>query len=589
MHKLLERQIRRLLDNPSAVPAEFLAAIDAAYEQADEDRRLLERSMRLASEELVERNDALNRSLSLLQATLEASDEGILVINSDRKIETYNQRFVTIWNHPPDILERRDGAASIDHAVTQVADPETFLKRLDQLYARPAQVAVDQIEMHDGRWVERFTHPMRHEGRVLGRVWSFRDITEKQQLEMQFRQTQKMEAIGQLAGGIAHDFNNLLTAIIGSCDLGRLRARDDAMLLKLIDEIDNAATRASELTSQLLTFSRRDVVAPQPLVVDEAIRDVQDMLHRLIRENIVLQARLGAGDARIIADRGRFHQILLNLVINASDALLDGGTIEIHTTVVDGPLPRTPHGPTEPTGHAPHVELRVVDNGGGIPSEIQQRIFEPFFTTKPAGHGTGLGLATVYGIVGQFGGTIDLDSEVGQGTEFRLAFPLTEVCRPTTVAQPNLQPAGHGTILAVEDDPAVRRVLSRMLGQLEDFEVHIAESPIAALERFTGASAHGIDLLITDIVMPEMNGFELAAALAGHHPGIKVLFVSGYDPTSSTSGPMASDPNANFLGKPFNSKTLEMTIRDVLASSSPYRPIPRSETDGLTDLDRRDP
>ncbi|MEM8931874.1 MAG: histidine kinase dimerization/phospho-acceptor domain-containing protein, partial [Acidobacteriota bacterium] len=257
MHKLLERQMRRMLADTSLVPTDFLRAIDAAYAQADEDRRLLERAMELTSEELLHRNNALNRSLALLRATLESTDEGILVIGRGRQIETYNQRFVTLWNHPLDILERRDGEASSRHAVTQVVDPDAFIARLEEIYVRPDLEGFDEIELRNGCWLERYTRPMRHDGNVLGRVWSFRDITEKRRLEEQIRQSQKMEAVGQLAGGIAHDFNNLLTVITGSCELSLRRSDDsDPIATKLLGEIANAARRASDLTSQLLAFSR---------------------------------------------------------------------------------------------------------------------------------------------------------------------------------------------------------------------------------------------------------------------------------------------------------------------------------------------
>ena len=574
MHKLLERQVRRVLGDRSRAPEDFLAAVDAAYAQADEDRRLLERAMELTSEELLERNEASSRSLSVLQATLEATVEGILVVDRHRRIETYNQRFVEIWEHPLDILERRDGRASVEHAATRVSDPEAFLASLDDLYDQPDLEWFDEIEMVDGRLIERFTRPIRHAEEILGRVWSFRDVTETRRLEDQIRQSQKMEAIGQLAGGIAHDFNNLLTVIRGSCELGCLRVDgSDAMIEKLFGDIAAAAHRASDLTSQLLSFSRRDVLAPEALAVDAAIRELESILQRLIRENIVLSTRLGSRAARILADRGRFHQVVLNLVINASDALVGGGRIEIETRLVDGPPPGlAPRAEASTEADAErHVLLIVRDDGEGIAPEIQSRIFEPFFTTKPVGKGTGLGLATVYGIVGQFGGTLELDSEVGRGTEFRLAFPLTDQ-RPRRVeGQVERPPVQHGTILAVEDDPPLRLLITEMLGLLDGFDVHVAATPAEALDRFVGAD-ESIDLLISDIVMPEKTGFELAAALVEHHPEMRVLFVSGYDPNASSGWSITDEPYAAFLAKPFDWQTLEATIHEVLATAEAYRP-----------------
>ena len=574
MHKLLERQIRRILEDRTRVPEEFLEAVGAAYAQADEDRRLLERSMELTSEELLERNEALSRSLSLLQATLEATEDGILVSDRNQRIVSYNQRFVALWDHPLDILERRDGKASAEHAANQLVDPDAFRERLAEFSVQPEEEASDEIEMKSGRWMEYFTRPMRHDGEVLGRVWSFRDITEKRQLEEQIRQTQKMEAIGQLAGGIAHDFNNLLTVILGSCELLQHQVDSNPKVDRLLGEINAASRRASDLTSQLLTFSRRGVLDPEALVVDQAIHEMEGMLQRLIRENIALSTHLDAQGACILADRGRFHQIVLNLVINASDALAQGGEIEIHTAVIDLPLPEslgsTAEEVTEP-GPSRHLRLTVRDNGCGIPLAIQQRIFEPFFTTKPAGQGTGLGLATVYGIMGQFGGALELDSTPGVGTEFRLAFPLTKhSARPDHRAVSH-ELSGTGTIVAVEDNPAVRLVLAEMLARLEDFETLVFGSPAEALKH-CAHHPEPIDLLVSDIVMPEMNGFELAAALVEQYPQLKVLFVSGYDPTASSDWSIANEPHAAFLSKPFNWETLVATIYEVLATAEPYRP-----------------
>ena len=572
MHKLLDRQIRRILRNQTErVPEKFLEAVGTAYAQADEDRILLERAMDITSEELLERNEALSRSLSLLQATLEATDDGILVTDLKRRIKTYNQHWAQLWNHPQELLDRRDGLASLDHAETQVLDPDRFRQRVEAIYRVPESESFDELRMNNGRIIERYSWPMRHEGEVLGRVWSFRDVTERRRLEEQIRQSQKMEAVGQLAGGIAHDFNNLLTVISGCCDLSRLKAKTESPdLVRLIEEIAKAAARAGELTSQLLTFSRRAMLDPEALVLDQAIEDLEDLLKRLLSENIELRVELGAGSATILADRSRFQQIVLNLVINASDAMPQGGRILIRTEIaaVESVAGVVPYGIQEPGEYA---VLRVRDNGCGIPAAIQDRIFDPFFTTKDPGKGTGLGLATVYGIVEQFQGFLHLESVEGEGTELFVSLPLTELRAEDTRDEDSLVLEAKGTLLAVEDDPAVRLVMGEMLEMVRGFTVLMAASPEEAVERFGGDSdPGGIDLLITDIVMPGMSGFQLAETLSRRYPGLKVLFVSGYDP-ESPAGIQMPKPRAGFLGKPFDSESLIRKIQQVLASPVCFR------------------
>lgn len=402
MHKLLERQVRRLLrGSAEQVPKEFLDAVSSAYEQADEDRLLLERAMELTSEELLERNEALNHSLSLVQATLEAAGDGIVVTNLEREVKSFNRRVLEMWDYPHEVLNPEDAQLWMEHAVSRISDPQNFLRRVDEIYRDSEAESYDEISLPNHKVLERFSRPMRHGGEIIGRVWSFRDVTEHRRLEEQIRQSQKMEAVGQLAGGIAHDFNNLLTVIAGCCELSRHKVEAaDYGIQKLLDEISKAASRASDLTSQLLTFSRRAVLDPEALALDHAVRDVEDLLVRLVSEKIELTLELHSGDATILADRTRFQQILLNLIINAADAISENGRILVETeklTVGGNP----PFGIQEPGEYG---ILRIKDDGCGMSPEVQERIFDPFFTTKEPGKGTGLGLATVYGIVRQFNG-----------------------------------------------------------------------------------------------------------------------------------------------------------------------------------------
>lgn len=573
MHKLLQRQIRRLLgDQAEQVPEKFLLAINAAYVQADEDRRLMERAMELTSEELLERNRALDRALSLLQATLESTEEGILVTAIDGAIRSYNQRFVEIWQHPVDILKVGDGAASSAFLRRQVREAEELDRRLEELRQDPEAQTLDLWHLHSGKVVERQSRPIWHQGEILGRVWSDRDMTERLQLEESMRQSQKMEAVGQLAGGVAHDFNNLLTVIIGCCDLAK-HAHSESPVLPLIDEIRLASQRASGLTSQLLTFSRQEVLEPQVLDLNEVVENLSDILQRLLSEDLTLVTHLENRGATLWADRTRLEQVVMNLVINARDALQPGGVIELGTEVLtleetDRPFPMGIERPGR------YVILRVKDDGAGIPEDIRDRIFEPFFTTKTVGQGTGLGLATVYGIVRRFDGLVDLQSEVGRGTEFCLIFPhVIGQVRPALDVS-NIPSSGPASVLVVEDDAAVRLVIEAILGLWDHFEVQMASSPEDALEHAQGDAPPHVDLLISDIVMPGMDGFQLADRLVEVYPDLKALFVSGYDPKSSRRlGEVWA--RAGFLSKPFDYKALGEKIYEVLSSPVTYGRSPR--------------
>ena len=572
MHKLLSRQIRRVLGgSEESVPKDFLAAVDAAYRQADEDRVLLERAMELTSEELMERNEALGHSLALTHATLESTDEGLLVLGVDGRIRTFNARLCEIFALPAEELHgiedlRGDpGQAPCWHVLRRrIDDTEDFERVVSSAAGDPAGEISETLALKGGQTVELYSRPVRQGGAILGRVWSFRDITEQQRLEEQFRQAQKMDAVGRLAGGIAHDFNNLLTVIIGCTDLARLR-HGDSDLMPLMEQVASASRRAADLTGRLLAFSRQELLEPKILDVGPLVEEVADLMHRLMPEDLKLITRLDSAPCTLLADKTRFHQVLMNLVINARDAVGPGGSIEIQTRRLSVAPDRDsmPFGIETP---GEYVVVKVKDDGHGIPPELRDRIFDPFFTTKDASHGTGLGLATVYGIVQQFHGTLDLVSESGVGTEFRLAFPFVEgdVEEEPAAVLGDLERSVN--VLAVEDDPSVRLILSEMLATIEGCEVQVAASPEDALALARGPETFPLDLLISDIAMPEMDGHELAERLAELYPELKVLFASGYDP-----GAERPKGRAGFLAKPFDVNRLTRKIQEVLANPASYR------------------
>jgi signal transduction histidine kinase/ActR/RegA family two-component response regulator len=383
--------------------------------------------------------------------------------------------------------------------------------------------------------------------------------------EEQLRQAQKMEAIGQLAGGVAHDFNNLLTIISGYSDIllnGMLRPDDPAC--EPVKEILKAADRASALTRQLLTFSRRQVVAPQVLALNQVIQDLDKMLRRLIGEDIALTSVLAPNLGQVKADPGQIEQVLLNLVVNARDAMPRGGrlTIETANVVLDEVYART-HPEIAPGSF---VMLAVTDTGCGMDAATQARIFEPFFTTKGVGKGTGLGLSTVYGIVKQSAGSIYVYSELGRGTSFKVYLPQTlesiaaaPQAGRNVVASPSR--GGSETLLLVEDDEGVR-ALTRTVLKNGSYDVIEAVDPDEAL-RLVEKHAAPIHLLVTDVVMPGMSGRELAERLTAQRPDLKVLYVSGYTDDSVVRHGLL-EAEVAFLQKPFTPDALARKVREVL-------------------------
>jgi two-component system cell cycle sensor histidine kinase/response regulator CckA len=388
----------------------------------------------------------------------------------------------------------------------------------------------------------------------------FDNITERRRLEEQLRQSQKMEAVGQLAGGVAHDFNNLLTVINGYAELLQNRIDEKSPLRGNVDEIRHAGDRAASLTRQLLAFSRRQVLQPKPIVLNGVISHLGTMLRRLIGENIELRTFLRPDLGTVLADRGQIEQVLLNLAVNARDAMSAGGKLILETdnVVLDDAFAR--EHPTVVPG--PHVLLAVSDTGAGIPGEIREHIFEPFFSTKERGKGTGLGLSTVYGIVKQSNGYISVYSEVGKGTVFRIYLPRVE---GEVQALPSSSPAaslrGDETVLVVEDERSVQGVIERVLSG-NGYRVLLASEGSEAL-RVAGEHEGPIDLLVTDLVMPGMGGREVARRLEAARPGLRVLYMSGYT-EDAISHHGVLDPGLAFLQKPFLSDALLRKVREVL-------------------------
>jgi two-component system cell cycle sensor histidine kinase/response regulator CckA len=616
-------------------------------------------------ESAVSDHPTFEETIALLEATLEATHDGILVLDQDHRVIRYNRLLAEMLRIPPEAIETGNATELLGAVAAELEDPAAFQRRSVELWADPEARSTDILRFKDGRVFERFVAPHRIGSTVVGRVISLRDIgpavrteqaleqhrallemaqeighigswvaeldesdrlgwsaethrifgvppgqfagssaaffafvhpddraavraasdaaeaesrpydiehrvvrpdgtvrwvheraaivrdplgravrlvgtvqdiTERRLLEDQLRQSQKMEAIGRLAGGIAHDLNNALTAIAGYAELALGEVASDHAARADVEEIRRAAERAGSVTRQLLAFSRKQLLEPRVFDLNETIAAIARLLSRLLGADVEVQTRLSDSALPVLGDPGQVEQAVINLAVNARDAMPRGGRL---------------------------VVLRVTDSGHGMPRETQAHIFEPFFTTKAVGKGTGLGLSMVYGTLKQIGGFIFVDSEVGRGTTFRLYFPPAVITPPAPgEASKRRDPErqGHETLLIVEDEPSVRNMVASALRH-DGYRLLIAGS---AEEALTIADAHDgpIDLLLTDAMMPGKSGVELANLMAVRRPATPVIVMSGYtDETLDVPG--MTEPIA-LLQKPFTPRELRRRIREVL-------------------------
>ncbi len=415
-------------------------------------------------------------------------------------------------------------------------------------------------------------------GAIVAVEGALQDISEfreaerqRQALAEQRLQAQKLESLGRLAGGMAHDFNNLVAVILSYADFALRELGADHPARADVEEIQAAGRRAGQLTRQLLAFSRKQPLVPEALDLDQVVADMHAMLNRLLGESIELVVRLAPSPTWVLADPGQLEQVLMNLALNARDAMPEGGRLLIQTEVMEGPMRRSALFPSLPDGD--YLLLTVQDSGHGIAPEALGQIFDPFFTTRGPDQGAGLGLPTVYGIVRQSGGEIHVESTPGEGSTFRICLPRIDPLpeAPAPQANPETEQPSE-SILLVEDDPAVRRVAERIL-RGAGFRVRTAAHGHEALETCQ-RDLDGIDLLVTDLVMPRMSGLELAERLEMRHPGLRTLFVSGY--TDALLPPKeAWQANRAFIAKPFAADSLTRKVRELLDA----RPQPPRSSD----------
>ncbi|HET7563891.1 MAG TPA: PAS domain S-box protein [Gemmatimonadaceae bacterium] len=390
-------------------------------------------------------------------------------------------------------------------------------------------------------------------GKVVGVFGIARDLTSQRALEAQLRQAQRMEAVGQLAGGIAHDFNNILAAINGFGELLRESLAPDDVHQADVAEILKGTRRAASLTRQLLAFSRRQVLQPSVIDLNRVVVELSAMLRPLLGSAVHLVTLPASSPVCVFADRTQIEQVLMNLAVNARDAMPGGGTLTIETGIT-----------RSSEDSSPSATLVVSDTGIGMSAEVAARAFEPFFTTKPPGQGTGLGLATVHGIVQQSGGTIDVSSIEGSGTTFTIALPFTEAESSVSVPEHDASPSqGTGTVLLVEDEEAVRAIARRIL-ERAGYRVLTARHGVDALRVLEDSNAR-VDVLLSDVVMPELGGVELAARAVERSPELRVVLMSGY--TDDPHILAQQSRVAGFLSKPFTAKTLLQTLQDVMRAA----------------------
>jgi len=515
---------------------------------------------------LKQAEQALRERDEMQRLVIEHANDLIVVIGLDFTIRLVSQSVRDGLGFKPEQV--------IGHNVAELIEPEL----IDELHAALDEIVAGRaprnrslrIRHRDGGW--RLFDGLGsvasdEQGQPSYMVVILRDVTEQASLEQQLLIAQKMEAVGQLAGGVAHDFNNLLTVINGFSDMAlRELGEPDEGIRRYLAEIAHAGRRAAELTQHLLAFSRQQVLQPEVVDLNSIVEEYVVMLRRVLGEEIELSTSLEPKLRTVEVDPGQLGQVLMNLAVNARDAMPRGGALTITTQNVSLKKSIPVEYGTLPRGS--YVLLSVSDNGEGMAEETRSHVFEPFFTTKEPGQGTGLGLATVVGIVDQSGGAIAVDSALGAGTTFRVYLPRSAAAATAKKPEPEKAQMGAGTILVVEDDRAVRKLVAKILLEA-GYRVLVAALPSEAIALANWEPS--IDVLVTDVVMPEMNGHDLAQGLLAERPDLRVLYISGYTP-DVVRGKGVLTHQESFLQKPFTAADLTSAVRGLSAESPPASP-----------------
>ena len=567
-----------------------ISSVRCARSWTDAEVELLTSIGKLAVNALIRRDAelAIRESERKFRNILDSLNDGVLISDSSGRIDFVNQRFAELAGLeqaavvgqvveavlPPTLraaATAQSGNGQFGQSLaggltanTHGASSETAIDAGGQ--AEPAESKVSEVQITgiDGnsQWLEVKSGSFRAgEGETLGTINAFADVTKRKNLEQQLLQSQKMEAVGRLAGGVAHDFNNLLTAVLGYSGLLLARLAPENPIRREILQIRTASERAGALVQQLLTFSRKQTVQPKVFEINAIVEETGNLLTRLIGEDIEFVVKLSGEAGAVFADPGQVQQVILNLAINSRDAMPDGGHLTIRTSHADI------SGETAPLPFAllpgSYAVIEVSDTGSGIPEEYKSRLFDPFFTTKEPGKGTGLGLSTVYGIVQNCGGKIEVESKVGHGTRFRVFIPhATGMLTTKTALQvERAKLVGDETILLVEDEDGVRNLLKEVL-EMHGYKVLAARHGVQAM-RLSERHSGKIDLLVTDVVMPFLGGKQLTEQIVAMRPSVKVLIISGYREHWEVPIGLAMQ-NYHFLSKPFPPYEFLATVRALL-------------------------
>jgi two-component system cell cycle sensor histidine kinase/response regulator CckA len=515
----------------------------------------------------------LNHSLSTLHATFDSTADGILVVDKDGRISACNERFLELWNVPRDLADRKHDDAFLRHTLLQLKDPSAFLARVRDLYSHAdASSQGELVEFKDGRIFERDSRPLRQGKEITGRVWSFRDVTlrvrterEKRRMGDQLAQTQKMEALGNLAGGIAHDFNNILTGVIGYVELAKARLPGRHPAADDLDHVLRASERAKDLVRQILTFSRKRSPEKRAIGLEPVVRDTLKLMRAVVPASIEIRAELAPNAGTVLADPTQIHQAVLNLATNAVHAIGQAtGQICVNLQYFEvTPEFAVIHPPLHPGGH---VCLSITDTGHGMDTATIKRIFEPFFTTKAPGEGTGLGLAVVQAIIQGHDGVLTVESQLNRGSAFSVYLPLASESQILKLPEIEVTPEGSGEHILVVDDEAMITEVSRCFLESLNYYVTVAHSPEQALVEFNKNPA-SFAAIVTDFNMPHMNGLELLRRLRAIRPNLPALLCTGYIGSAATESEAADLGMREILGKPFTRHTLGLALHNTLRAA----------------------
>lgn len=518
-------------------------------------RALRESEQRMVQKEL---NRALRESEAKYRQIVDTTEDGIWMLDGAGNTSFVNPRMAELLGLSTNEIEGKhpiEFVAEVDRTRAEESFSQHFNGQRQVVELRFRGPSSPEI------WALVATTPMMDDDQYVGGLMMLTDITEKKKLEAKFLQAQKMEAVGRLAGGVAHDFNNLLTAILGNCEFVLEDLGTGHPSVADVNEIRESAERAASLTRQLLAFSRQQIFELKPVELDSVASNMERLIHRLIGENINLRFELDCPGILILADAHQLEQVILNLAINARDSMAEGGDLVISTCLV-------PHAKSNQMSYNAESPVRqcmlsVSDTGCGMDAETLEHVFEPFFTTKEAGKGTGLGLSTVYEILRQVNGAIEVESKVGNGTAFRITFPVAADTTAAGGTGASSAPAkvGSGAILMAEDEESLRYLLNRILSGA-GYEVTLARDAEEAIEMFDDQAAK-VQLLVTDIVLPRMSGVALAELFQNRFPGREVLLISGYSKEMCMSKGIVR-PGFHFLQKPFPPDVLLRKVREIL-------------------------